>query len=389
MAPGGSNNSAPASSVPPTAGGLRVVAVDTRALTVIATLALSAAFIVGIRNLLVPILFAAVLVFLGEPVVVFLEKKKVPRAAGAGLFLLGAALLVLGLVAMVLPKLVLELRDLFLRLPDFFHKAEAWLLTRFGVELPNNLKELYAFFSDDFKAKISSFAASTGPTVGKEAIGMVTGALSAMGAVGRMVLIPLFAFFCLAELPALRAFFRPFVRQAWRPGLDEGLSRLNVAISNLLRGQVLVASAMALIYVVGLLIFGVPLALAIGILSGIAYLIPFASPVVCVILSVVFTLLEAKGWVPIAGAVGIAVAVQVVEGWVLTPRIVGGQAGLSPLATVAAVVIGGELFGFLGVLFALPVATALAVIVDWKGPREGDGPGPSGFEEASTGDSQK
>jgi predicted PurR-regulated permease PerM len=351
-------------------GRLRLLAVDARALTILAGIAITIGFVVGIRHLMVPFLFAGVLVFLGEPVVVFLEKQKVPRAAGAAIFLVGAFIIFLGLIAMVLPKLVLELRDLFLRLPDFFHQGEAWLKTRFGIELPNNLRDLYAILSDDFKARISSFAASTGPTVGKEAIGVLSGALSAAGTLGRAILIPLFAFFCLSELPQLKAFSRAWVREAWRPQVADGLGKLNVAISSLLRGQVLVASAMALIYVVGLLIFGVPLALAIGILSGVAYLIPFASPVVCVVLSVVFTLLEAKGWVPIAGAVGIAVAVQVVEGWVLTPRIVGGQAGLSPLATVAAVVIGGELFGFLGVLFALPAATALGVLIQWKGPAD-------------------
>jgi predicted PurR-regulated permease PerM len=123
---------------------------------------------------------------------------------------------------------------------------------------------------------------------------------------------------------------------------------------------------MSVIYVIGLGISGVPLALAIGILAGAAYLIPFASASAALVLSVAFALLElgpdgAKG--PIIGAAITCVLVQLVEGYVLTPRIVGEKAGLSPLATLLAVLFGGTAAGFLGVLFALPIGAVVALVL--------------------------
>jgi predicted PurR-regulated permease PerM len=122
---------------------------------------------------------------------------------------------------------------------------------------------------------------------------------------------------------------------------------------------------MAVLYAIGLFISGVPLTLAIAVLSGAAYLIPFASAAVCLLLAVTFSLLElgTSAVVPIVGATVTAGVVQLVEGYWLTPRIVGEKAGLSPLATLLAVLCGGSAAGFLGVLFALPVGAVAAIVV--------------------------
>jgi len=101
------------------------------------------------------------------------------------------------------------------------------------------------------------------------------------------------------------------------------------------------------------------------VLAGAANLIPFASGTVCVVLAVAFSLLElGTGAVgPIVGSIVTAAVVQLIEGYVLTPRIVGEKAGLSPLATLLAVLCGGSAAGFLGVLFALPVGAIIAIVV--------------------------
>jgi predicted PurR-regulated permease PerM len=137
------------------------------------------------------------------------------------------------------------------------------------------------------------------------------------------------------------------------------------ALTGLVRGQVTVAAIMAVIYAIGLFIAGVPLTLAIAVLAGAAYLIPFASATVCLVLAAAFSLLELGTgalW-PIVGAAITAGVVQLLEGYVLTPRIVGEKAGLSPLATQLAVLCGGSAAGFLGVLFALPVGAIAAIVI--------------------------
>jgi predicted PurR-regulated permease PerM len=137
------------------------------------------------------------------------------------------------------------------------------------------------------------------------------------------------------------------------------------------RGQVIVAGLMVLIYLIGLSIAGVPLAFAIAILAGAAYLIPFASAAVCLVLSSAMSLLElgSNAAQPLIGALIVSVVVQLIEGYLLTPRIVGEQAGLSPLAALLAVLLGGAAAGFLGVLFALPLACVAALILKEEAAR--------------------
>src|SRR5690606_11404239 len=148
---------------------------------------------------------------------------------------------------------------------------------------------------------------------------------------------------------------------------------VNTALSSLVRGQLTVAAVMAVLYVIGLGISGVPATLAISILAGAAYLVPFASATVALILSVAFSALELGdgAFGPIIGAAITGVVIQLIEGYGLTPRIVGDQAGLSPLATLLAVLLGGAAAGFVGVLFAIPVGAILALILREEARRRG------------------
>jgi predicted PurR-regulated permease PerM len=179
------------------------------------------------------------------------------------------------------------------------------------------------------------------------------------------LIVPVITFFVLTELPGFIGVvvdLSPARLRAWgeryAPLIDRSLSAL-------VRGQLTVAALMSVIYAIGLLASGVPAALAIAVLAGAAYLVPFASASVAFVLSAAFALLErgADAGAPILGAVITCIVVQLVEGYVLTPRIVGEKAGLSPLATLLAVLLGGTAAGFLGVLFALPVGAVLAVVL--------------------------
>lgn len=352
---------------------LRPLVVDARSLGLVVVVAAVAWGAWIARDVLVTLLFAGVLTFLGGPVVRRLEARRVPRAAAAALFLLGAIGAVFALLALVVPTLVAELVQLFEKLPAAFARAVSWFEATTGRHLPRSISELTGAASTELVQRLSSLASSSGGAVGKGALGVLSGAFGALGFVAQAFLVPVLAFFLLVEVEAVRAFVLLLLPAGVRARAVAVGPHVDRALSGLVRGQLTVAGIMALIYVLGLSIAGVPLAVAIGILSGVAYLVPFASPAVCVVLSTTFSLLElgAGALVPIVGAIVTAVVVQLVEGWVLTPRIVGDSAGLSPLAAILAVLFGGALFGFLGVLFALPVAAALAVVLKEEMRRRG------------------
>ena len=180
-------------------------------------------------------------------------------------------------------------------------------------------------------------------------------------------------FFALSELPRMREVLVPLVPRAARGLIGFYLPLVNDTLSRLVRGQLVVAVVMMGLYSVGLSIAGVPLALAIAVLAGAAYLIPFASGATCVVLSLAFSGLELREqalW-PCVGALIVAGVVQLVESYVLTPRIVGEQVGLSPFAAILAVLLGGTAAGFLGVVFALPAAAVLALVLREEARRRG------------------
>jgi predicted PurR-regulated permease PerM len=332
-------------------------------------LGLAIAFVMAIPGLATPLLLGVTLAALLSPVVSMLETRRIPRAVGAGLALLGILVIGALFTLMFLPRLVRELTELVLRVPDAVRRLLTLVEENTGFVLPQNFAALVEAFSARFegewKEQIGKVLQASSSLFGEHAGDVFAGVSAVVGTVGQALLVPVITYFVLVEVDALATLayrFAPVLVQ--RVVVRHGPG-VKVALMSLVKGQLLVALAMSGIYVVGLLLSSVPLALAIALLSGLAYVIPFASGAVCIVFSALFILLE-PGLSPLGPLVGVvitAIVVQLLEGWVLTPRIVGNQAGLSPLAVILAVLIFGELFGFLGVLFALPVASVVGVII--------------------------
>lgn len=350
----------------------RPVLLDERLLWTMLALAATGAVLWAVRSVLVTFLLVATFTFLGGPIVNRLEKR-MPRSAAAAVVVAGASVLLLLAVSLVIPPLVTDLVALFSSLPALFREAGTFLETRFGVDLPMTVSDLSSEASRELIDQLLPFAKSTSAAVKTGALGVLKGAAGAAAFVGKALLIPVLTFFALAELPQIRGMAGVLAPRGARGLLAHYLPLINETLSRLVRGQLVVAAIMMGIYAVGLSIAGVPLALAIAVLAGAAYLIPFASGAVCLVLSVAFAVLELRSealW-PCVGALIVVGVVQLIESYVLTPRIVGEQAGLSPFAAILAVLLGGTAAGFLGVVFALPAGAVLALILREEARRRG------------------
>lgn len=335
-------------------------------------LAATGAVLWAVRSVLVTFLLVATFTFLGGPIVNRLEKR-MPRSAAAAVVVAGASVLLLLAVSLVIPPLVSDLVALFSSLPALFREAGTFLEARFGVDLPMTVSDLSSEASRELIDQLLPFAKSTSAAVKTGALGVLKGAAGAAAFVGKALLIPILTFFALAELPQIRAMAGVLAPRGARGLLAHYLPLINETLSRLVRGQLVVAAIMMGLFAVGLSIAGVPLALAIAVLAGAAYLIPFASGTVCLVLSVAFAVLELRSealW-PCVGALIVVGVVQLIESYVLTPRIVGEQAGLSPFAAILAVLLGGTAAGFLGVVFALPAGAVLALILREEARRRG------------------
>lgn len=350
----------------------RPVLIDDRLLWTLLLLAAVGGVLWLVRGVLIMFLLVGVFTFLGGPLVSRLERR-MPRAAGAALVVLGAAVLALLAASLMIPPLVTDLVALFSGLPALLREAGVLIQTRFGVDVPMSVSDLSSEASKELIDQLLPFAKSTGAAVKTGALGMLKGAAGAAAFIGKALLLPVFTFFALNELPRIREVLGPLVPRGARGLLGYYLPLVDDTLSRLVRGQLVVAGIMMGLYAIGLSIAGVPLALAIAVLAGAAYLIPFASGTTAIVLSLAFSGLELREqalW-PCVGALIVAVVVQLVEGYLLTPRIVGEQAGLSPFAAILAVLLGGTAAGFLGVVFALPTAAVLALVLREESRRRG------------------
>ncbi len=355
------------SPLPPQAvsSSLRPIVVDTRAVWLVLGLLALLAVLYAVRGVAITVVFVAVVTFLCEPLVVRLERRGLGRSAGAAVVIGGLVVVVLGLAALVLPALIADLSQLIGRWPELLQSASTFVERLTGFVIPTSVKELSGAAGAALFEQLSPVAASGGALVGQGALSIARAAASLVGSFGEGVLVVVFSYFVLAEWPAVRTLLATNAPTSWRAPAAHYLPLVEEALSALVVGQLTVAAIMACIYAVGLWIAGVPAALAIAVLSGAAYIIPFASVTTCMLLSTAFALLElgTQALWPIVGAGVLCAVIQVIEGYLLTPRIVGEKAGLSPLATLTAVLLGGSSGGFLGVLFALPIGAVVALVL--------------------------
>jgi predicted PurR-regulated permease PerM len=182
-----------------------------------------------------------------------------------------------------------------------------------------------------------------------------------LAVVGNVVLIPVALFYLLADWDRFVAHVVGLVPQRMRPGFDGFVAEVDEVLGQYLRGQLTVMVILACFYSAGLALFGLDLALPIGVFSGLAVVIPYLGFGVGLVLALLAGLLQFAAW---KAAVMVAVVFglgQLLAGFVLTPRLVGERIGLHPLAVIFALLAFGQVFGFVGVLVALPASAILLV----------------------------
>jgi len=145
--------------------------------------------------------------------------------------------------------------------------------------------------------------------------------------------------------------------------IKETALEVNEVLSRFVRGQLMVASLMAVLYSLGLFIMGTPLSLFIGVLAGYANLVPYAGAIFGFAPAFILTLLHHQEFMPLFGVFFVFLVVQALEGMIITPRIVGEQIGLHPVVIMVSVLIGVEFFGLLGAILGVPVAAVAQVLL--------------------------
>ena len=184
-----------------------------------------------------------------------------------------------------------------------------------------------------------------------------------LGWLMNLVLIPVVTFYLLRDWDLLIKGIRELLPRKIEPTVSTLASEINEVLGAFVRGQLMVMFALGVIYTAGLWLIGLDLAFIIGMGAGLLSVVPYLGTVVGLVAAVLAAVFQFQDLFHTIMVLLVFGAGQALEGMVLTPKLVGDRIGLHPVAVIFAVLAGGQLFGFLGILLALPVASALNVLV--------------------------
>jgi predicted PurR-regulated permease PerM len=308
-----------------------------------------------LKGALTPLAAAFVIAYLLDPIIDRFEARRVRRS----LAVVGGA--VAGAVLFVLPKLAREVNALAERMPDYLDRLTTVVIPgieqRLGVQLPHSLDDV-----------IGSIRSGEIPlpleTLRKLFTSTLTTVTGTVGSLVGLLVIPILAYYVLVEFDVIVARIGAYVPPRQRAYVFDKARTVDRLISGFLRGQLLVAAALGTLYAVGFSLIGVDLAIGVGILAGMLALVPYLGSAVALTTASLLCILKFGIDWHLGAVIGWYAVCQTLEGFVLTPRIVGQSVGLHPAVVIVALLIGGDLFGFLGLLIAVPAAAVVKVFVD-------------------------
>jgi predicted PurR-regulated permease PerM len=315
-----------------------------------------------LRAALTPVLLALFVSYALDPLVDRLEAARLPRSLGIAA-LLSAVILLLGLfVFLVLPAVISDLfelaRTLALALGRLGLYARPWLESH-GVPLPPSVEAALENVGSNALSLVSEALSPMGNMV-SAAVG---GTMSLIGTLGTLVMVPVFAFYFLHDFDRIMNLWRELLPRSVRTDIVSLAQQVDAVLSHFVVGQLTVMAIMGGLYAIGYMLIGVRLAVPIGLLAGFLTFVPYVGSTVALVLGLLMALVHFTGWGQIVAVVSVYLVIQTLDGLVITPRVVGGKLGLSPVWVLFALMAFGQLFGFVGVMLALPASAVIKVFV--------------------------
>lgn len=319
------------------------------------------AFIFELHAILSPFLVGMLIAYLGDPLVDRLERLKLSRTLAVVVVFVLFTLIVLIALIVVIPMLAKQLVRLYELTPQFLdwlqQVALPWVQARLG------LAEGFWKF-DKIKQAISGHMGQTTDVVGLVLAQAGASGLALIGWLANLVLIPVVGFYLLRDWDLMMAKIRGLLPRQREARIVALARECHEVLGAFVRGQLMVMLALGGIYSVGLMLTGLELGLLVGVVAGLASIVPYMGFITGITAALAAGLFQygLDAWH--LAAIGAVFAIgQALEGMVLTPLLVGDRIGLHPVAVIFAILAGGELFGFTGVLLALPVAAVIMVLI--------------------------
>ena len=338
---------------------------DSRNWLILALLAGGGLLVYLLAPVITPFAISAALAYLGDPFVDRLEKFSIRRwKVGRTLAVSIVFVLMLSLLTVVLliliPLLVEQIRlliHLFPRWIEWFSGTGLpWLAGKLGFELTDFDPAQFTQVLKDYWRELSSAAFRVVDYISRG--GMAVAAL-----LTNLILIPVVTFYMLRDWDPLIRAIHDLLPRNMESEISSTAKEVDEVLGAFFRGQLIVMLALGLIYSIGLSVVGIDLAILIGMGAGLLSIVPYLGSIVGVLVAAGAAIFQFQDVFHLVMVLLVFGAGQSAEGMYLTPKLVGDRIGLHPVAVIFAVLAGGQLFGFLGILLALPVAAALNVLV--------------------------
>ena len=285
------------------------------------------------------------------------------RAAATVITMFGLTVGFLTVLFFIIPEVFEEFRAFIGRLPALADKFQTtaipWAESNLGMEVPGSWNEAFGHVLNRVEqggSEMIAPAASVATTV----FGTT---FSAFFTIIGALMFPLFLFFLLKDFPKIIAAVDRLIPGRNRETIHSLAKDVDKSLSAFLHGQFTVMLVLGTLYSVGYSIVGVPVAIGVGLLTGLLCFIPYVGAASGFVLALLLAALEMKGWGSIIGVSIVFGVVQLLDAVLITPKILGGKLGLQPLWIIIALMAGGELFGFLGVLLAVPTTAVIKIFV--------------------------
>jgi predicted PurR-regulated permease PerM len=312
-----------------------------------------------LEAMLMPFITGMILAYLADPLANRLQRWGLSRlVAVCAVFLVMLLVLVVGLLVLI-PLAAQQIRQFGQMVPGIFDWVEMVLAPQIrawtGLDMAAGLGDVQETLVEHWQDAGGYLAQFVGQ-VGRSGMAFVTW-------VTYVALIPVVTFYLLLDWKRLLDSLRNLLPRQWEPEAVRLVTRCDEVLSAFLRGQLLVMLTLGAIYAIGLTLMGVRFGLLIGIISGLASIVPFLGFIVGIGVALVVAFFQFGSWLALLGVVVVFSVGQVIESTVLQPKLLGDRIGLHPVAVIFAVLAGGNLFGFTGVLLALPAASVIMVLL--------------------------
>lgn len=311
------------------------------------------------QPILLPFVAGAAVAYLLNPIVCWLEDKGLPRRIGVLVLLAAFLFFALGMLAAALPILIREISEFSENVPAYMDQLWIWV-EPYSLRIEEAINRRSG---EDLGALLQEHAGSALNVAESILGGLAAGGQALLGMLSLIIVMPIVAYFFMQEWRSIEQWGTDLLPRDHKNTILELLGEMNTKISGFVRGQLMVAFVLAVVYALALSLMGLKYGFLIGVGAGLLNIIPLVGSTVGMLVAVLVAWVQGGDWVFILSVAGVFLAGQLIEGNFLTPKLVGKSVGLHPLWVFFALMAGGALGGIVGIMLAVPVAAVVGVLI--------------------------